>query len=169
MAFAPSKARRLKTRKEATVSLNSMMDMMTIILLFLLKSMSASGALLQATITNLPESIVDRQPEVHLHILVDQNGISQKTEESAQAARKMIVTAEDMQDSTEVSIPMLEDYLNEKRAFDERLGKTEIAHILTVEAADNIQYSWILKIINTATMVGFDTFDFVVYKVEKST
>jgi len=45
MAFKPSKSKKHDTKIEGTLNMNSMMDMMTIILLFLLKSYSTTGAL----------------------------------------------------------------------------------------------------------------------------
>ena len=43
MAFKPSRSKKHNTKHEGELNMNSMMDMMTIILLFLLKSFSTSG------------------------------------------------------------------------------------------------------------------------------
>ncbi len=161
MAFAPSKAKRLKTKTEPVVSLTSMMDVMTIMLLFLLKSMSVSGALMQANIDNLPLSFAEKKPEMNLAILVTQEGLMQASEGKIV---RQVVSREELENQQEVNIGPLELFLLDKRDLDERLGKRELVHILTIEAAEDIPYSWILKIINTATSVGFDTFDFVVIK-----
>ncbi|MBZ0263245.1 biopolymer transporter ExbD [bacterium] len=166
MAFAPSKARKLQTRKEPTVSLNSMMDMMTIILLFLLKSYSTSGALMQPHLDNLPESTVQKSPEKHLAVVVSERGVLKPSESATdKATMPILVPIGELASEEEAALPSLEAFLYDQRAMDEKLGKKEIAHVLTVEAAENIPYSWILKIVETATSVGFDTFDFVVTKI----
>lgn len=49
MAFKPSAAKKHGSKEEATLNMNSMMDMLTIMLLFLLMSFSTSGSLATAS------------------------------------------------------------------------------------------------------------------------
>jgi biopolymer transport protein ExbD len=74
MAFKPSKSKKHKTVEKGELNMNSMMDMMTIILLFLLKSYSVEGALIkQSENLRLPESMREEKPKKELNVAVSQN------------------------------------------------------------------------------------------------
>ena len=72
MAYIPSRRKRHHTdRSDATINLTSMMDMFTIILVFLLKTYATEGALIQPSESLvLPHSSVQNQPEVALDLIV---------------------------------------------------------------------------------------------------
>ncbi|HEB85312.1 MAG TPA: hypothetical protein ENI92_09985 [Bacteroidetes bacterium] len=160
MAFAPSKRRRLKVQREATVSLNSMMDMMTIILLFLLKSYSTTGALIKPAIPNLPKSTVQTEPKRVLGLILSEQGLFHDVE----GEQKPLVTAVDeLASEEELIMPSLEAFLLDRQELDRQLGK-KVTEEMTLQAADNIPYSWILKVVQTAASVDFIKFDFVVIK-----
>jgi biopolymer transport protein ExbD len=71
MAFQPSKSKRHDTNVRGELNMNSMMDMMTIILLFLLKSFSTSGALVtQSETLALPQSARTQKPVKELNVMI---------------------------------------------------------------------------------------------------
>jgi biopolymer transport protein ExbD len=76
MAFKPSQSKKHKNVEKGELNMNSMMDMMTIILLFLLKSYSVEGSLVkQSENLRLPESMRDEKPKKELNVAVSQNVI----------------------------------------------------------------------------------------------
>ena len=76
MAFQPSKSKKHETAPKGELNMNSMMDMMTIILLFLLKSFSTEGALVTASENlELPASQRTLKPKKELQVSVAQNEI----------------------------------------------------------------------------------------------
>ncbi len=186
MAFAPSKARRYKKNKDAKMNLSSMMDMMTIILLFLLKSYSASGALIKPAVDiQLPTSSVQTEPKRALAVILIkdseflQPGLYLDTEEIADAANEKLPAsrrAEIVQQFllapidqfTNDNIPMISgllDKIEQQQRQDEELGK-KITDEMTIQAAENIPYSWILKITATGSLAQMAKYDFVVVKEE---
>ena len=77
MAFVPSRRKKHQTGA-ARVSLNltSMMDMFTIILVFLLKTYSTEGQLIHPSDNlTLPNSTVENPPEIALDVTVSQGWI----------------------------------------------------------------------------------------------
>ena len=71
MAFKPSKSKKHNTQLQGTLNMNSMMDMMTIILLFLLKSYSTTGALAtQSESLKLPVSDRTLKPKKELNVSI---------------------------------------------------------------------------------------------------
>ena len=76
MAFAPSRSKKHDTKKEGELNMNSMMDMMTIILLFLLKSFSTDGALVAPSQDlTLPTSFQTEKPKKELNVAISQDAI----------------------------------------------------------------------------------------------
>lgn len=77
MAFIPSKIKKHKTREaEVKLNLTSMMDMFTIILVFLLKTYSTEGQLITPSeFLTLPYSSIESKPEVALDIVVSKQVI----------------------------------------------------------------------------------------------
>jgi biopolymer transport protein ExbD len=164
MAFAPSKRRR-KKNPPAAVPMTSMMDMMTIILLFLLKSYSASGALVQPAFKNLPKSSIDTKPARHLAIIVSQEGCFADVDAKE---KPMIATRDEFVDDSTPSVPSLEDYIMQQQQRDQELGK-KVTDQMTIQAADDIPYSWILKVTQTGSEAGIQKYEFVVIKKSRVT
>lgn len=76
MAFSPSKSKKHMDESSGDLNMNSMMDMMTIILLFLLKSFSTEGALVTASEElKLPESLLGEKPQKELNVSVTKEEI----------------------------------------------------------------------------------------------
>ena len=76
MAFVPSRRKKHLSIVKDELNLNSMMDMMTIILLFLLKTFSTSGQILTPSEDlKLPFSASNEQPKKELSISVTRHSI----------------------------------------------------------------------------------------------
>ena len=75
MAFKPSKSKKNAKAADAPLNMNAMMDMMTIILLFLLKSYSTQGVLVTPSKDLvLPESVRTERPTKQVTVAVSTSG-----------------------------------------------------------------------------------------------
>lgn len=164
MAFAPSK-RRSRKREEAKVSLNSMMDMMTIILLFLLKSFSTSGQLMQqAPGINLPLSTSDKKPEQNMMvILAPDRGLVVHMEGRAFEEMPIVASMEELTSEVDVILPNLSNMIADRQASNASVNLPPLEE-MTIQADEGAPYSQILKVIQTASEQGIATFDFVIQK-----
>ncbi|MBM3325884.1 MAG: hypothetical protein FJY65_02715 [Calditrichaeota bacterium] len=164
MAFAPSKSAKHRKREKGELMLNSMMDMMTIILLFLLKTMGSSGALLRPSpYVELPKAMRDKEPQKGLCILITEQGIFEDMERNP----RMLVDTQELTDADNVVLPNLETFLNDQKEFTKRLGKPFKGEI-TIQCGKEVTYDWLLKVINTCGQTEYATLDFVVLKATTS-
>ncbi|MFC2150292.1 ExbD/TolR family protein [Calditrichota bacterium] len=162
MAFAPSKGKKNPKEKEASLQMNSMMDMMTIILLFLLKSMSSSGALIQPSpYLELPQSQRETEPKKAVALLVTVEGVF----EDKEGEPRMLSPRSEMEDEEAMVLTGLEGFLLDQKGLAERLGR-EFTGEVTIQCDMQTRYDWLLKVINTCGQAEFGTIDFVVKKKE---
>jgi biopolymer transport protein ExbD len=167
MAFAPSKRRRFIPLEPGRASLTPMMDMMTIILLFVLKTYSVTGALLTPAISDLPVSDSRAVPRRTLSLVLTAEGLfeeAQVTSDQGPGLGRRIVSANEFANEASVSLPSLETWLADRKELERSLGKMVTSRELTVQAARGVPYSWVLKLINAATLSNYDVFEFVVLK-----
>ena len=167
MAFAASKSKRHLRKTKEGLSLTSMMDMMTIILLFLLKSMSTSGALIQPSpFLELPSAKRDMQPKKALSLLVTPDGVFEDVEANSGAGSaqpKLIADIAEIESDDNAMLPSLEKFLEAQRAFSDRLGQPFTGNV-TIQCDKGTHYKWLLKVINTCGQTEYSTLDFVVNK-----
>jgi biopolymer transport protein ExbD len=148
----------------AMPQLTSMMDMMTIMLLFLLKAFSTSGAFIKpAAGVDLPGSTVLSEPQKVLSLIVTREGVY---EDLASVKGKRIEDLTSLQDDNLVDLPQLLAFLQQAQERNRQYGREE-KRILTVQGDKAIPYRWILKVINTCSNAGFEKIDFVVLKDSK--
>lgn len=181
MAFAPSKGKFYGQGRQAKqkLDLSAMMDMMTIILLFLIKSYSATGALLvPSQHLELPDAKRDLEPKKTVSILVTKTVALNETQFTTERAgvlediteggeiRNLATTAEldAIGVGTEI-LPTLKAYLDSKRNFRLENG-LEFKGEITIQCGKDIPYNWLLKVINTCGQAEFATIDFVIKKIE---
>lgn len=158
MAFAPSKA---KTRKkeEGSLSLNSMMDMMTIILLFLIKTMSTSGAMVRPSqYLELPEGIREVEPQKALALLVSPAGVLEDMESNP----RVLSDPTELDDDSMI-LPGLESFLLDQKEFGLKAG-IPFKGIVTIQCDKSVSYDWLLKVINTCVQTEYDVMDFIILK-----
>ncbi len=160
MAFAPSKGAKHRKKNKEGLILASMLDMMTVILLFLLKVMGSSGALIKPSpYVHLPGAVREAKPEKAISILVSPNGVYEDTERNP----KLLSAADEFTDANNVTLPGLETFLTEQKAFTEHLGK-KFKGVITIQCDAGITYDWVLKVINTCGQAEYGTIDFIVVK-----
>jgi len=150
MAFQPSKSKKHKTTIDIALNLNSMMDMMTILLLFLIKSFNTGGALAtQSTFLKLPVS--DRQLRV-------------KKELNVALATDMILVNEipilrmGEVDKQAILIPALEkklvEYARKEKQLEIETGRP-FANEVVIQADKGITFDILFKVLYTCSKTEF--------------
>jgi len=176
---APSHMRKHgRGQGEAPMPLSSMMDMMTIILLFLLKSYSATGALMTPVDEmDLPASDIDSNPRKALSIVVDsgrKSGITGVFVEQDGERKQLLDEANSLvgvatgaaaNDPRSMILPGLEGWLMEQAAKardrEEQFGIPFEGYI-TIQADREVNYNSILKVLATCGSAGYNMTEFVV-------
>jgi biopolymer transport protein ExbD len=160
MAFAPSKAKKNPKKEAEMPNLTTMMDMMTIILLFLLKTLAMTGALMQPNRDiELPTSTITGNPQRFLSfVVIPDQGIFVDKEGYLGA---QLATPEQMEDVTTLFYPSLQVYLDSIKAVDLEVGRSERS-IITVQGDRNLKYKTIYKFISTCGEAGFSTIQFII-------
>ena len=150
-----------KRRKPAAkLQLNSMMDLMTVILLFLIKSYSASGGLIQQSdFVDLAEAKRDQEIKKAVALLLSPDGVEIDNPEN----RVPIAGINELENQDVVVVPSLEAYLIEQREFKRSTGAPFHGEV-TIQCDKAIKYDWLLKVINTCGQTEFATIDFVIIK-----
>ena len=159
MAFAPSKGAKHRRKEKEGLILGSMLDMMTVILLFLLKLMGSGGLLRPSPYVHLPAAVREMQPQKAVSILVNSQGVLEDVEKTPH----LLSSPEEINDPNNIVLPGLETFLNESKDFTEHLGK-KFKGVITIQCDQAISYDWVLKVINTCGQASYGTIDFVVIK-----
>ncbi len=157
-----------KRKVDASLNITSMMDMFTIILVFLLKSFSADGSLLtNADNLVLPNSESKKKPqEVNLQLAV--------TNEMVLVDNQAIVPTEDVRkipaEENDPIIGKLDEKLKACLALEEemvRLGAlNSVQGKIVVQVDKNIDFDVLFKIMNTCGKVGYNNMNFAVMERE---
>ncbi len=150
MAFQPSKIKRHMYKESGTLNLNSMMDMMTIILLFLLKSFSTSGAIVTPSKElHLPASFQGQSPTKQLTVSIAKTKIlvnDQKVVDMANIAKEMMI------------IPplkkQLDYYAQKEKELEQEVGKP-FSHEVIIEGDKEIPFEVLLKVMYTCSHSDF--------------
>ncbi len=149
MAFQPSKSKKHNTKIAGELNMNSMMDMMTIILLFLLKSYSTGGALAtQSESLTLPTSQRTIKPKKELNVSVAKDVI--------------LVNEVPLMNTADIPkegfmIPQLQskliEYADQEKALEE-VGK-EFTHEVIIQGDKSIQFETLFKVMYTCSKSEF--------------
>lgn len=153
-----------KTRKyseDVPFSLTSMMDMMTIILVFMIKNLDAEGQLLtQAENLILPISTSKIQPKtVSLTVVVDANYVI--------ADNEQVVPTADVLAQEDLLVAKLDEILKDRRAIEQEhalkmgLPADEAGNII-VQIDKNIPYDAMYKVMATCGFSGYTNIAFAV-------
>ena len=153
-----------RTRKyseDVHFSLTSMMDMMTIILVFMIKNMDAEGQLLtQAENLILPISTSKIQPKtVSLTVVVDANYVI--------ADNEQVVPTPDVLAQEDLLVTRLDEILKDRRAIEQEhalkmgLPADEAGNII-VQIDKNIPYDVMYKVMATCGFSGYTNIAFAV-------
>lgn len=146
MAFAPSKSKKHLEEEKGQLNMNSMMDMMTIILLFLLKSFSTEGNLVTASEElKLPESVLGEKPKKELQVSV--------TKEAILVNNNHLMSIKDV-DPQSVLIQPLYLALAEKAQGEKQLEidyGTEFKHAVIIQGDEEIPFEMLFKVMYTCS------------------
>jgi len=150
MAFQPSKSKKNLTKEEGTLNMNSMMDMMTIILLFLLKSFSTEGALVTPSEQlRLPQSVQGEKPKKELSVSV--------AKELILVNDVIVATTDDIQDDMLLIEPLrrkLAEYAQQEVELQNSIGK-EFTHIVNIQGDEKIPFEVLFKVMFTCSKSDF--------------
>lgn len=162
--MAKDKGRTKKVPRNNDLNITSMMDMFTIILVFLLKSFSSEGSLLtNADNLVLPNSVSKKKPqEVNLQLAV--------TNDMILVDNQPVVPTEDVRkipaDDPDPSPPKLTEKLKACYAQEEemvRLGAiNQVTGKIIIQVDKNIDFDVLFKIMNTCGKVGYNNMNFAV-------
>lgn len=162
--MATKKGRTKKVPRTSDLNITSMMDMFTIILVFLIKSFSSEGSLLtNADNLILPNSVSKKKPtEINLQVAV--------TNDMVLVDNQPIVPTDDIKkipfDNPDPSSPKLEERLRACYAQEEemvRLGAiNEVQGKVVIQVDKNIEFDVLFKIMNTCGKVGYNNMNFAV-------
>lgn len=164
MAFIPSHRKRHKTEPgEARLQLTSMMDMFTIILVFLLKTYSTHGQLINPSQDlTLPTSLVQHPPELGLDVTVSVDWILVNGKPVEQTQN---IISEDT-----YIVPRLQEellrYAREAEKMEEMYG-AKFSGKVTIQGDKNLPYRLLIKVMYTCGQSNYPNMRLVVYKKEE--
>jgi len=151
MAFQPSKSKKNMIKEEGSLNMNSMMDMMTIILLFLLKSFSTEGALVTPSEElRLPVSEQGEKPKKELMVTVSKNMILVNDQ--------IVVPAlSDIPRDQMIISPLaakLAEYAQQERELEIEVGK-EFTHEVNIQGDEKLPFEILFKVMFTCSKTEF--------------
>lgn len=128
------------------LNMNSMMDMMTIILLFLLKSFSTEGALVTASEElRLPEAMMGEKPKKELQVSVTKNTILVNNNE--------FMTVEEIDQNSLLIQPLLY-FLTQKAQEEKQLEidyGAEFTHSVIIQGDQSVPFEILFKVMATCS------------------
>jgi biopolymer transport protein ExbD len=163
MAFIPSRRKKHDTNPgKIRLNLTSMMDMFTIILLFLLKNFSTEGMLIQPSeYLTLPSSTIEKSPEVALDLVISKEWVMVNHDPVEKVSN--IITSE------KLVIKKLQEkllvYAREAKRMEELYG-TKFSGKVTIQGDREIPYKLLVKVMATCGKADYPNMRLVVYKKE---
>ena len=170
MAFAATKRKRIHLRRKPSeqLRLTSLIDLMTVILVFLLQSYSAVEFQVNPSdMLHLPSSINTKLPAQSVQMIVAANAIVVE----GQVLAKVDPRSFEVEGvaPTELVIPNVLNALKKQadlgRALAKRLGQDFIGEI-TIQAHKTIPYKLLVRALVTAGQAGYGDIKFMAYKTE---
>ena len=160
MAFQPSKSKRHSREESGALNMNSMMDMMTIILLFLLKSFSAEGALVTASEElKLPESFMGDKPSKELQVSV--------TKDAILLNNNPLMPISDVDQESILIQPLynaLSSIAREQTQLEIDVG-AEFSHTVIIQGDQTVPFAMLYKIMFTCSKSQFYKMIFIIWVV----
>jgi len=161
MAFIPSRRKKHQTGpSKVNLNLTSMMDMFTIILVFLLKTYSTEGQLIHPSDKlTLPSSTIENPPEMALDVVVSQDWIMVNNE-------PIIPLAEIANQKSLIIEPLsrvLLGYADEAKKMEEAYG-VKFSGKVTIQGDKKLPFSTMLKVMATCGRSEFPNMRLVVYR-----
>ena len=172
MSFPVSKSNQKQIRKTRTdkhlkafkPQLTSLIDVMTILLIYLLKSFSSEGEIV--TLSKdlmLPESSATKEPELTVVLTINNDYILAENKD-------YLTTVDKVLSSDDLLIPELSDWLNKRREMTEEIEEqstiTKFTGDITILADKHIRFRLLKKIMYTCGRQGYNNFSLAVLKRE---
>ena len=159
MAFIPSRRKKHLNLENDELNLNSMMDMMTIILLFLLKTFSTSGQILTPSEDlKLPFSLSNEQPKKELSVSVTRHAIL--------IGNDVLIDLTDLPQDENLIRPLyarLTQLAQEAQEDEVRFGKP-FTHEVIVQADENTPFQVLVKVLYTCGQSEFNKLRLLTYQ-----
>jgi len=161
MAYIPSRIKKHDTDPgKVKLNLTSMMDMFTIILVFLLKTYSTEGMLIQPSeYLTLPKSTIEKSPEVALDLVVSKEWIMVNHEP--------VIQVNEVIDQKNFIVRPLQEKLNvysrEAKRMEELYG-TKFSGKVTIQGDESIPYKLLVKVMATCGKSEYPNMRLVVYQ-----
>ncbi|GAB4329830.1 MAG: hypothetical protein Kow0037_05120 [Calditrichia bacterium] len=159
MAYVPSRRKKHLNLGKGELNLTSMMDMMTIILLFLLKTYSTTGQILTPSEDlKLPYSLAQDDPKKELSVSVTRHNILVGT--------KVIASLEDIGPEEILITPLfarLSD-LAEEAKKDERMFGKPFTHEVIIQADEDTPFQTLVKVLYTCGQSEYNKLRLLTYK-----
>ncbi len=157
--------RKSRNSGEAKLNITSMMDMFTIILVFLLKSFSTEGQLVTpATGLTLPSSSVERTAKEALAVKISADNIVVED--------KLVIEPSKYQEilkQKDFLIPdlqsVLSEFAEEAQKASEMFGK-EFSGEITIQGDVGVPYSVLTRVMYTCGQSGYPVMNLIVYRSE---
>lgn len=157
--------RKLRWRKglktSSNVNLISMMDVLTVLLLFLLKSYVAEGeVMVPAAGVRLPASTAEQTPKASLVVAIDGNAI--------RVGNEQVATVSEAMGSDDPEIPALAERLRALRAQPDAIAPSATAavdpRLVTIQGDRDIEYRVLRKVMFTLSRNGFENVSLAVLR-----
>ena len=170
MSFPASRTKSKKLKKNrgggvrvVRIQITSLVDMMTMILVFLLKSFSAEGEIVTPSKgLLLPESSAKKRPELALRISL--------TQQYVLVEGKAMLDIDEMMTRQELVIPELQQLLEERRKMTEKIAENSTTVTfkgdVLIEADRTTKFKVLQRIMYTCGQVGFSNFALLVLQKE---
>jgi biopolymer transport protein ExbD len=171
------KARRQEV--DTSLNINSMMDMMTIILVFLLKSYSATDvSVAPSDDLTLPFSSAQKAPEVAVNLVIEQNrilvdgvpSVTLTTKTDEKTGQELVAVPESEMQGQNIGelYEVLYEKAEQAKALADRSNNPDLAFkgriLLQVDKV--MPYAVLRSVMYTSGQAQFGVFKFVVYKQE---
>ncbi len=159
--FPPSKAKKHGSWQEkATLNLTSMMDMFTILLVFLLRAFSLEGQLVHPSdYLTLPKSTVKQPPELALEVVVSKEWIMVND--------KPVARVKEVEQQQGLIIPALKAELDvharEAKKMEELYG-TPFSGKITIQGDKDLPYNTLVKVMATCGQAEYPNMRLAVYQ-----
>jgi biopolymer transport protein ExbD len=155
------KTRGRKTIQGVKPQLTSLVDVMTILLIYLLKSFSSEGEIVTVSKNLiLPESSAQKRPELNVTLTVNSSCIMVED--------KVVANVEEELKTEELVIDGLNAWLQTRREATEKISqyssKTKFKGDITIQGDKRIRFRLLKKIMYTCGQQGYNNFSLAVRK-----
>ena len=161
VAFPPSRAKKHgKRNTKVSLNLTSMMDMFTILLVFLLEAFSMEGQLIHPSeYLTLPKSTVKQPPELALDVVV--------SKEWVMVNNQPVVPVAEVEKQSGLVIPelkaKLDVYAREAKKMEELYG-TPFSGKVTIQGDKDLPYETLIKVMATCGRAEYPNMRLAVYQ-----